>query len=382
MSLDQQAISHAIAALYDSVADPSCWPAALGILCEVLDGAAATLAMFDAAGQSAHFASASGDPRITLPLLSTQAEHMSFYGVLRQLTVDVPIALSDVFALHGPRGRDVWFESPLYSEWAEPLGIASSINVVVFKQPGRLGILNIATHQSRRNIDHNDLAMMSVVAPHVRRAVTVGDLFDFADRRAEMFEALLEALSYAVIVVGTDMQVLYANPAAKTLLDDQSAVRFGNGRLNFTYAAAASSVANAVATGHRDEFLLGPAGINVPLNSADRPAVAHVLPLARRPDPARFASGAAAAVFIAAAGTTPLPAIDAVAALFDLTPAEKHVAAMVAEGRTRAEIAAAHGVADGTVKSQLGIIFQKTCTGDQRELQRLVRELTPPIRAS
>ena len=73
--------------------------------------------------------------------------------------------------------------------------------------------------------------------------------------------------------------------------------------------------------------------------------------------------------------------IFAVAALFGLTAAEARVTAMVAEGFSRAEIAAAHGVSDGTVKSQLGVIFQKTNAGDQRELQRLVRELTPPVRA-
>lgn len=377
MSLDQQVMSQTIAALYDSVAEPSAWPAALEMLCAATEGVAATLSLLDATGRAVHIASAGGDPAITQSL---DATHMSFYSVLNQLLVDVPIALSDVFALHGPRGREAWFESALYRQWAEPLGIVSSINVVVFKQPGRLGILNIATGERRRNIDHNDLALMSVLAPHVRRAVTVGDLFDVADRRAEMFEALLDVLSHAVVVVGADMQVLYANPAAHALFEDETALCFGDGRLRFTFPAAAQGVSRAVATGSRDEVLLGPAGINVPLNAAERPAVAHVLPLARRSGATRFDPGAAAAVFIAAAGTTPLPAIDALAALFGLTPAEGQVAAMVAEGRTRAEIAAAHGVADGTVKSQLGVIFQKTGTADQRELQRLLRDLTPPIR--
>lgn len=380
MSLDQQKMTHAIATLYDSVADPAHWPAALGLLCDTAEGVAATLAMFDDDGRSVHIASAFGDPQVTSALVSGHAADLSFYGVLGQLSVDVPIALSDVFALHGQHGRQAWLESPLYQTWAAPLGIASSLSVVVLKQPGRLGILNIATHQSRRKIDHNDLAMLSVVAPHVRRAVMVGDLFDIADRRADMFETLIDALAHAVIVVGADMQVLFANPVAEALLDERNVARLTRGRLEFGPAAINENIAGTVAAGHRDEFLLGPAGIDVPLRGGTRPAVAHVLPLARRPAPARLASGAAAAIFIAAAGTAPVPAIGAVAALFDLTAAETRVAAMVAEGSTRAEIAARHGVSDGTVKSQLGVIFQKTGTGGQRDLQRLVRELTPPIR--
>ncbi|WP_181166665.1 hypothetical protein [Mesorhizobium sp. B2-5-4] len=45
------------------------------------------------------------------------------------------------------------------------------------------------------------------------------------------------------------------------------------------------------------------------------------------------------------------------------------------------EIAAASGVSDGTIKSQLATIFDKTGTGDQRELELLIRELSSPLRS-
>ncbi|MFZ1772585.1 MAG: helix-turn-helix transcriptional regulator, partial [Rhizobiaceae bacterium] len=89
---------------------------------------------------------------------------------------------------------------------------------------------------------------------------------------------------------------------------------------------------------------------------------------------------AAAAIFIAEAGSAPLPAMDAIGALFGLTPAEKRVAAQVAEGRTRQEIAETSGVSDGTVKSQLASIFGKSGASDQRSLELMIRDLTPPVR--
>ncbi|WSG99894.1 LuxR C-terminal-related transcriptional regulator [Rhizobium ruizarguesonis] len=52
----------------------------------------------------------------------------------------------------------------------------------------------------------------------------------------------------------------------------------------------------------------------------------------------------------------------------------------VSEGMTRSEIANAQGIADGTVKSQLAAIYDKTGAEDQRSLQQLVRELSPPVR--
>jgi len=46
------------------------------------------------------------------------------------------------------------------------------------------------------------------------------------------------------------------------------------------------------------------------------------MPLVQREISARMSQHAAAAIFIAAAGTTPTPALDAIAALFGLTAAE------------------------------------------------------------
>lgn len=52
----------------------------------------------------------------------------------------------------------------------------------------------------------------------------------------------------------------------------------------------------------------------------------------------------------------------------------------MANGFTRAEIAAASGVTDGTVKSQLTAIYEKTNAKGQRELELLIRDLTPPLK--
>ena len=130
---------------------------------------------------------------------------------------------------------------------------------------------------------------------------------------------------------------------------------------------ANAAIGRAVQLGTRDEFALGPVRHQHPLGRGPSvPAVAHVMPLARRDISARLSQRAAAAIFIAAAGAAPVPALEAIAALFGLTAAEKRVAGHVAAGLTRKEIAAAGGVSDGTIKSQLATIFDKTGTGDQR----------------
>jgi DNA-binding CsgD family transcriptional regulator len=151
------------------------------------------------------------------------------------------------------------------------------------------------------------------------------------------------------------------------------------GRLALPFAHAERAIARAVLLGERDEVALGTAGINVPLASAEAPAIAHVLPLARRDGDARFSDSAAAAIFISVAGVTPTPAIEAIATLFGLTPAEKRVVGQVADGKSRKEIALSQGVSDGTVKTQLSAIFDKTGMHDRRQLELLIREVTPPV---
>jgi DNA-binding CsgD family transcriptional regulator len=129
-----------------------------------------------------------------------------------------------------------------------------------------------------------------------------------------------------------------------------------------------------------DEISLGTSGIDIPLGVTSRPAVAHALPLSRRPVSDRIKNAAAAAIFIAAAGTVVQTAIEAIAALFGLTMTEKRIAGYISDGLTRHEIAQAQGVTEGTVKSQLAAIFDKTGAGGQRGLQSLMKELTTAVR--
>jgi DNA-binding CsgD family transcriptional regulator len=163
------------------------------------------------------------------------------------------------------------------------------------------------------------------------------------------------------------------------LLKDHAVAGIAKGQLVLPFAPADKAVARAVHLGEKDEVTLGAAGINVPLACAEAPAIAHVLPLARRSADARFVNTAAAAIFISVAGVTPTPAIEAIAGLFGLTPAEARVVTQIAEGKSRKEIALAQGVSDGTVKTQLSTIFDKTGMHDQRHLELLIRELTPPV---
>jgi DNA-binding CsgD family transcriptional regulator len=108
--------------------------------------------------------------------------------------------------------------------------------------------------------------------------------------------------------------------------------------------------------------------------------VAHVLPLtsgSRRRAGAAYSAVAAVFVHKAALDTPSPPEI--IAKTFKLTPAELRVLLAIVNIGGVPEVAAALGVADTTVKTHLGRLFEKTGTGRQADLVKLVAEFSNPL---
>ncbi|KAF0102123.1 MAG: LuxR family transcriptional regulator [Rhodospirillaceae bacterium] len=375
--MDDTRLYDTIGTLYDCVTDPVRWPEALASISELTESVIAMLAVMDMSKRTARFSAVHGDPHVLQPLVTTYASHVPFFPILPRFEIDVPLDFDEMCNLYGPSGRDVWHASRTYTEWMQPNRLRTGFNLAVMKRDVCVGALTTITHEDKPTTPERQ-ALLSRLAPHIRRSVSIADLFEAEQRRTALLQEVIDSLAHPVMVVASDLRLLYANSAAEALLRDQTFVRQTAGRLALNYVPAQRSVGDAVALGHRDEVLLGTIGIGVPLARSERPSIAHVLPLTRRPA-AWLAQEAAAAIFIAAPGTTPLPAVEAIAALFGLTAAERRVAALAAGGLTRSEIAVASGVSDQTVKSQLRVVYDKTGTRDQRQLQLLMRELTPPI---
>jgi DNA-binding CsgD family transcriptional regulator/PAS domain-containing protein len=371
-----------VGAIYDCIPDASLWESTLDDIRALCDGCMATLAVYDLPAKSVRFSVACGETGLLGPLQATGPGEIIFYSAVPKMELDVPQTVDTIYEIQGPGTRQEWLSSRLATEWAIPNQLDDFFWVPVMKQAGRVGSLVVITRRGRPQITCGDLEMVSALAPHIRRAVTIGDLFESERRKGEIFRDIVDCLAHPVLIVSADMQIIFANLAAEALLQEKIAIRSTRGQLTFPYTHAQKAIASAVETGQNNEFSLGPSGINVPLSISELPSVAHVMPLKQRDPSVRVSQNAAAAIFIAAPGHAPLPAMDAIAALFGLTAAEKRVASQIAAGRSRQEIALSNGVSDGTVKSQLAAIFDKTDTRDQRGLELLLRDLTPATRAA
>lgn len=371
-------VSDLIGSIYDCVANENLWSRALSLINFKAGGFLTTLAVFDTETRAARLAQVACDDPDAIRTLIEHAKDVPFFHLMHRMAIDEPDTLERMFRLYGTDGEEVWKNGALYRNFHAPYGILNSIDMAVLKRPTRVGTINISVRHEpteRRVFD-----LVALLGPHIRRAVTIHDMLEMEKAENSVLRDVIDAIDHAVLIVASDMSILFANAAAEERLRDQTVVEQRIGKLVARYAYAQSALVKSVTLGARDEAAIGASGIDVPLGSSANPAVAHVLPLQRRTHRKRFESRAAAAVFIAAAGTVQQSAIDAVASLFGLTGAERRVVGYVSEGLSRAEISEAQGVSDGTVKSQLAAIYDKTNTHDQRALQQLVREITPAVR--
>ncbi len=367
-----------VESIYDCVTRPERWEATLDTIRLAVGGRVGVIGVVDGATHATRMTVTAGENVLARTLLVDHKDDIPFLLAAPRLEYDEVYTVDSVYRVLDPGTQERWRGSRVTQEFVIPNALDDFFWLTLVKQSGRTGSMAILTGRDKQ-IAPQDLAWLQTIAPHIRRAVTISDLFESDRALAIAFKRLIESLAYAVVIVGADLHILYANAAAETLLAEEVVARSMRGKLNLPFAPAERAVARAVLVGERDEVALGAAGINVPLAPATRPAIAHVLPLARRDMDVRFAEAAAAAIFISVAGVTPTPAIEAIAALFGLTPAEARVVTQIADGKSRKEIALSQGVSDGTVKTQLSTIFDKTGIHDQRHLELLIREISPPV---
>lgn len=369
-----------VGAIYDGVAEPAQWHDALGSLCDMFTGTLALLARHDDQGADLSLLASWGDPDLIASLANSYMDENPFVAAIPHMEVDVPMTTASIYEIEGPEFRSLWLASALNRDWVMPNAFNDFVWLPVIKGSDRHGSLLMVTDRARPEISGDDLATFAEFAPHIRRAIAVSDMLAVERQRTGLFAEALGRLNCAVLIVDAAMTLLYANPAGEEAIRARGIVSTIRAKVTLQWPLARQAVERAVHFGERSEFALGTLGIGAPLSPAQGAAVAHVLPLARGDLSMRVDSRAAAAIYISWPDADSSAGIDAIAALFGLTAAEKRVAGQVAQGLSRPAIAEANGVLPGTVKTHLAAIFDKTGVSDQRRLAALLRDLTLPVR--
>jgi DNA-binding CsgD family transcriptional regulator len=272
--------------------------------------------------------------------------------------------------------RSTWADNG-YSRLFDGKGVLDVVGIGLARDHDMFGSLGLGRHESAGEVEESELAGLRLLAPHIRRAATISRLFDLKAIETSTFSATIEALGTGVVLVDDALAILFANTAATAMLTANDPIVSRRGRLGVRHLRASKALEDAIAQAAQDEALLGRRGFAIPTRDREgEPNVLHVLPLRRGEIRPGLERRAAAAVFVARRSSGPLVASDALALLYELTPAETRVMEMIGDGRTSAEIASACAIAPSTVKTHLRRVFEKTRCRRQSDVVKLTASLS------
>ena len=370
---DQQQLSDLISIIYDAAIDPSFWQGAIERAAGFVGGTGGGLFCKDVGAHHATIPHSFGF-RHPLPVALFQqiypAAQGHFLGDLEQ-----PIATTDLMSF------GELAESELYRQWAEPQGLVDFLSAVVDRTTVSAAIFGVFRHERNGVVDDQARLQMRLIAPHIRRAVLIGRMFEFKAAEVATFVDTLDGLSAGMYLVDATGRLIHANAAGHALLGASDILSSASGRLVARDAQIDRTLRDVFAAAGQGDAALGTKGIAVPLTAKDGERyIAHALPLtsgARRR--AGVVGTAAAALFVRKAILAVPSASQAIGSAFKLTPTELRVLLAIVEVGGVPEVATAFGIADTTVRTHVTRLFEKTGTSRQADLVKLVAGYATPL---
>jgi DNA-binding CsgD family transcriptional regulator/PAS domain-containing protein len=362
--------------IYDAAIDPSQWSAVLGKAAQFIGGSSAALFSKDAASGAGNIYYEFGtDPYyrqlyFEKYVMLDPASSGHFFAEVEQ-----PIAVSDLMPYQE------FLETRFYREWAQPQGVVDFVAAVLDKSATSVAMFGVFRHERDGLADDEARRRVRLIIPHIRRAVLVSRLIDLKTTEAATFADTLNGLSAGMCLVDANGRIVHANAAGRAILDAGDFLSDSGGQIVARDGKIDKVLRELFTAAGGGDGAIGTEGIALPLRAQDGTRyVAHVLPLtsgARRL--AGTAYSAAAALFIRKSAIEVLSSPEVIGRAYKLTPTELRVLLAIVEVGGVPEVAVALGIAESTVKTHLGHLFEKTGVTRQADLVKIVAGFSTPF---
>jgi DNA-binding CsgD family transcriptional regulator len=376
MMHDAERLSALIGDIYDAALDRSLWPRVLEDTASFVGGTASALILRDSVHKRQNNLSTWGyDPEFVRIYLDKYIRLDPFTTMQFFFDVEQPISIADL--MPHTEFRKISF----YREWVQPQGWIDAVGVTLEKLTTSYAALFVIRHETNGVVDDEARRRTRLIAPHFRRAVLIGKAIDLRQGEAATFADAFNGLSAGIFLVDAGGRIIHANAAGHGILNGGDVLKAAGGRLIASDPQVDNTLREIFVAAGSGDAALGTQGIAVPLTAGDgQHHVAHVLPLtsgARRR--AGTAYTAAAALFVRKAVMEQPSPPEVIARAYKLTPTELRVLLAIVEVGGAPDVAAALGVAESTVKTHLGRLFEKTGAARQADLVKLVAGFASPL---
>lgn len=377
MAFEIEILSALVGDIYDAALNPDLWSLALGKIAAFVGGPAASLFSKDAASKTGAVVHEHGiDPHYRNLYFERYIKLDPATTAQYFAEVGEPISTADLIPY------DEFLETRFYREWAAPQHFVDFASTVLDRSPTGVAMFGVFRHERDGVVDEETRRRVRLLTPHIRRAALIGSLIDRKGGEADSLADALDGLAAGMFLVDGSGRIAHANASGHAMLADGGLLRAPRGRLVVGDAEADRMLAAVLAASREGDRAVGTGGVAVPMvhRSGER-YIAHVLPLTaglRRRASASYAATAALFVHPAALPVASPPA--AMAKVYRLTPTELRVLLAIVEVGGVPEVAEALGVAESTVKTHLGRVYEKTGASRQADLVKLVAGFASPFR--
>ena len=358
---DNNGLSELLGMIYDSVQAPARWGSVLERYSDVLRAKAASVNILDPVqGKLSLFVEHGTDPAWTALLMAKYAAMSPIGAAVLCAELDQPVSVFDFI------DEPEFVDSRFYREWCLPQGYHDMLGALIAKRPSEIGSISATRSVEAGRFEAADRAFVTMVAPHVRRAVTISGMLEQRTIERDGILGIIDHLAVAVLIVDSAMNVVRTNPAGEALCIEGVVVKVTGGKLGLPGAAGNRMLEEALVSGSTAPQLVPVVG------RGGEAYIAAVLTVDGK-------NGSHAVLF-----NRQLPDIPAIgqhlSALFGMTPREIAVLMPLLEGRTIDETAAQLGIANGTARTHLKHLLTKTRTNRQSDLVQVVMKALPPVR--
>ena len=282
--------------------------------------------------------------------------------------IEQPVHVPDVMPY------DEFLQTRFYKEWSRPQRIVNSVNVVLDRSATTAAMFVVFRHERDGLVDEEARRRMRLIVPHIRRAVLIGRVIELKKAEAATFADTLDGISAGMFLVDAQGCIVHANASGHLLLAGGSLLHAVGRKLSTHDTSAEQALHEVFLAAGNGDTAVGVKGVALPLRARDGDHyVAHVLPLTsgvRRRAGTNYR--AVAALFVHKAALEAPSPPEVIAKTYKLTPTELRVLLAIVQVGGVPEVAEALGIAETTVKTHLGRLFQKTGADRQADLVKLV----------
>ena len=377
LTVDPENLSDLVGAIYDAAVSPGRWPEVLGDCRNFVGGCSASIFCKDTTGVAGGIFYQDGNisPHYGQLYFETYARLDPTTGAHVMAALEQPIATADVLQ------ASEFLDTRFYREWVEPQGLVDFVSAPIEKSGNWAAMFGVFRHERDGVVDPGAKTRMSLLVPHIRRAVLIGKVIEQRSFEAASLGDAFDGLAAGMFLVDADGRLVHANAPGRQMLNRNGAIDLRNGRITAHTEAANDALAAALTATTGGDSAVGVRGISIAMEDArGEHYAAHVLPLtsgARRRTGVHYS--AVAALFVHRATLDAPAAPETIARTFELTLTELRVMMAIVQVGGVPETADALGIAETTVKTHLHRVFSKTGTARQADLVRLVAGFAGPL---